>query len=139
MPFKNRRNLAVVSTCISCGQEFHPFRGREDRPCYCSLTCSRAAGGRKVHEMQVAVFPFVSRLGRGCQPNKRHSLASSPPFRSVPFLPLRRVATSHRRESLNEEQARIKSGWLPRHGSSQACGMSRSPHGSGRRNTAGAR
>jgi CRISPR-associated endonuclease Cas1 len=54
MPLKIRRNLAVVSTCIRCGQDFYPFRGREDTQQYCSRTCSRAAGLAKVADLRVS-------------------------------------------------------------------------------------
>lgn len=58
MATKNRKAIGAILTCVGCGQEFTPYKGRERTQRYCSLPCSRAAGHQKMRQMHAEGVPF---------------------------------------------------------------------------------
>jgi CRISPR associated protein Cas1 len=42
MSYRERRNTAVLLTCVRCGSTFHPFKRRETKAHYCSRACATA-------------------------------------------------------------------------------------------------
>jgi CRISPR-associated protein Cas1 len=48
------KSLQVVRQCLHCGQEYAPYKAREQTQRYCSLPCSRAAGVAKMAKMRAA-------------------------------------------------------------------------------------
>ena len=48
MPYRTRKNLELLLTCVRCGAGFHPFKGTEDTARYCSRACSTAYGRERM-------------------------------------------------------------------------------------------
>ncbi len=48
MPYRTRKNLELLLTCVRCGVGFHPFKGTEATSRYCSRACGSAYGRERM-------------------------------------------------------------------------------------------
>jgi len=79
----HRRNPTATRVCIrpDCGTIYHPFRGREETPGYCSRECSRAAGTFAAHGVwpepkSLSTPPTPARTGAGSTTSLEAQLAA---------------------------------------------------------------